>query len=164
MTNIIDNNLIEEIRSKHGDITAQAIIDYLGSKTTKDEDLQCMEVLQMSEISCRFRSHIREMISEYRDLQAKERMLEAELFFIKKEQKIIINKIRDLYSLYRNAYADFMFMFDRYMSKISPNYERMKKARKTVVNYGLARTFQSKMFEQKLNFNNNFQTNIKKAV
>ncbi len=118
----------------------------------------------MSEISCRFRSHIREMISEYRDLEAKERMLEAELFFIKKEQKIIINKIRDLYSLYRNAYADFMFMFDRYMEKISPNYERMKKARKTVVNYGLARTFQSKMFEQKLNLSNNFQTNLKKAV
>ena len=155
----MDVDLIEEIQGKYGEVIAQAILDHLDRGNIKDRDLQCMEVLQMSEIACRFRDYVRKGIAEYRNLETKERMLLAELDFVRKEQEAIKKDITQANSLYREAYRDFMYMFKCYMNKMSTSSGYKKKAAVTVTNYGKAKTSQVKLLDSYVVASNRFKEN-----
>lgn len=141
MTNIIDADLILELQDRFGDVYAQSILDQLTRFPCRDDDPQCLEVLQMSEIAHRLRHHLREKIRECRELEAQARLHENELFYLNRElhmrQRQIMTRDADgktvdgLYALYKGAWSDFLWMFDVYMAKLkkSPKESRILKER-----------------------------------
>lgn len=141
MTNLIDADLILELQDRYGDAYAQSILDQLTRFPCRDDDLQCLEVLQMSEIAHRLRQHLRDKIRACRELEAQASLHESQLFYLNREihmlRRQIVTKDVDgktvdgLYALYKGAWRDFLWMFDAYMAKLkkSPKESRALKER-----------------------------------
>ena len=124
--NTIDATTSAELHGRHGDVFTQALLGNLNKSHSDKKELDCMDVLQMSEIAHRLRSHIREMITDYRNLDAKSQTEKTDAL---REQ------INVIYHLYRETNQDFHQMFFRYMDKINQTVQRTRRVHpsKTVV-------------------------------
>lgn len=161
MNKLMDVALIEEIQGKYGEIIAQAIFDQMKQANVKDRDLQCTEVLQMSEIACRLRSIVRKEIEEYRNLEVEERILQTRLDAIKAEQEAVKEGITKKYSLYKENLAEFWHMYKSYMKKHELKNKAIKGTASKVVNYGKARDSQIKLLDKYVVASNAFKPSVK---
>jgi hypothetical protein len=114
----MDTAFINEVERKFGGVIAQSIFDTCNRDQLAKEEFQCIEVLQMSEISSRFRNHVREMIKDYKNAQDHSEMYEAK------------SQVRSTYKSYRSTYSEFIRMYKSYMKKLegdSVYYNRQSK-------------------------------------
>lgn len=104
----IDAATLADLQGRFGDVFTQALVDHF-NKSKSDKPLDCTEVLQMSEITHRFRSHVCEMIADCRALDAQRQNEEA---------SILREQIATIFQIYRKANHDFHQMFSLYMERI----------------------------------------------